>query len=107
MLAQKSLRHTDQVRVEGPAQPAIRGDDNQKNTLLRTGFQKRMLNVFYFRSEIVEHVAKLVRIRACIDHSLLCTPQLSRRNGLHGFGKLLRIFYRPDAASDIKKARHG
>src|SRR5262250_3004430 len=106
MFANKGCRRTHDVGVEGAAQAAVGGHNEQQYLFFRTYFEERMSNVLDWGGKVSQNSLQLFRIWSRAEHAVLCPPKLRSRNRFHRFRELLRVFHRANAAPNIQQAWH-
>src|SRR4051794_501579 len=97
-------------RVEGAAQPALGGaDDEEMHAVLAGARQQpwRLGTGDEARGKVAEHLAHMLRVRPRRLRGALRTTQFCRRDHLHGLCDLLRRLHRSDAVAQILQRRHG
>src|SRR5690349_2378338 len=96
---------SDQVRVEPPAQTAIRGNQHEVNIMLFTVGQQGVRQGLTLR-EVLQHLFQLLGVRAGGERGLLRPAQPGGRDHLHRLGNLLDVADRRDASADRFQGSH-
>ncbi len=103
----------ENVRVEGPRQSFVTGHHNQEDVVLLALRQQRVprlarLGIVNFRPrhQRLQHICQHLSIGARSQRAILRTPELRRRDHLHGLGDLARIDHTADAPLDVENVCH-
>src|SRR5262249_17729349 len=96
----------EDVRVEGPAEPLIGGDDHEPLAPGGPPREQRMGVPLGAADQPGEELGHLVGVGSRRDHALLRAAQLGGGHQLHGLGDLLRRLDGSDPPLDVAKGRH-
>ena len=94
------------VRIEGPAQSTVAGDDGHDDAKLVPFLEQRMRVPIHAPAEGANCVSHLQCVRPCGKNAVLRALQLGRSDHLHRFRDLLSFFDGIDFPSDGLEAWH-
>src|SRR6266568_4133186 len=106
VLAQEARRGADDVGVETPAEPLVRGDHEEHDALAPAVQEEGVGARIGAGSQIPQHLEHLPGVGPGREHGLLGAAQLGRGDHLHGLRDLLRALDAADPPADVDEGGH-
>src|SRR6266571_1819878 len=100
-VAQEARRGADDVGVEAPAEPLVRGDHEEHDALVSPVQEEGMGAGIRAGGQVPQHLQHLPGVGPGGEHGLLGAAQLGRGEHLHGVGDLLRALDAADPQADV------
>jgi hypothetical protein len=95
------LRHLENTAIESAAQTPVGSNHQQKHTIARTVFEKRMQVIVAPGDEMIHYIPKLMRIGTSGLNRILRLTQFGSGDQLHGLGHLLGVLDTPYSLFDV------